>query len=162
MHQTRMKDYKRGWKNYRSLNPYFRIKKRLERLPKGRRRERRYPDPQDMVYAEVDNNNFNKRYKYTTFAKSQDRRMFRAVPRKIAFLYGNKFLLKDTHSHTRRTGSYQVNKSLNGQSISNEEQQQSEEAKKIMQDKRRKADEQHRKHMGKLYKGSKFEKYFTN
>ena len=37
MHQTRLKDYKRGWKNYRSLNPYFRIKKRLERLPKGRR-----------------------------------------------------------------------------------------------------------------------------
>ena len=95
MHQTRLRDYKRGWKNYRSLNPYFRIKKRLERLPKGRRREWRYPDPQDMVYAEVDNTDFNKRYKYTTFAKSQDRRMFRAVPRRIAFLYGNKFLLKD-------------------------------------------------------------------
>ena len=55
----------------------------------------RYPDPQEMVYAEVDNTNLNKRYKYTTFAKSQDRRMFRAVPRRIAFLYGNKFLLKD-------------------------------------------------------------------
>ena len=95
MHQTRLKDYKRGWKNYRCLNPYFRIKKRLERLPKGRRREWRYPDPQSMVYAEVDNTDFNKRYKYTTFAKSQDRRMFKAMPRKIAFLYGNEFLLKD-------------------------------------------------------------------
>ena len=36
----------------------------------------------------------------------------------------------------------------------------SEAAMRIMQEKRRKADEQHRKHMGKLYKGSKFEKYF--
>ena len=38
----------------------------------------------------------------------------------------------------------------------------SEAGMRIMQEKKRKADEQHRKHMGKLYKGSKFEKYFNN
>ena len=38
----------------------------------------------------------------------------------------------------------------------------SEAGMRIMQERRRKADEQHREHMGKLYKGSKFEKHFNN
>ena len=75
--------------------PLFQNQEEAGEITQGRRREWRYPDPQDMVYAEVDNTDFNKRYKYTTFAKSQDRRMFRAVPRRIAFFYGNKILLKD-------------------------------------------------------------------
>ena len=134
-----------------------------------------------MVYAEVDNNNFNKRYKYTTFAKSQDRRMFRAVPRRIVFLYGNKFLLKDDNyeyplpclEDRLIPGQQILFRGLYDRvsdSLYNPRQLLttgfgpvlSEAGKRIMQEKRRKADEQHRKHMGKLYKGSKFEKYFTN
>ena len=134
-----------------------------------------------MVYAEVDNNNFNKRYKYTTFGKGQDRRMFRVVPRRIAFLYGNKFLLKDDNYGYPLP--HQEDELIEGEqilfkglydrvsdSLYNPRQLLttgfgpvlSEAGKRIMQEKRRKADEQHRKYMGKLYKGSKFEKYFTN
>ena len=107
--------------------------------------------------------------------------MFRAVPRKIAFLYGNKFLLKD--DNYRYPLPHLEDELIEGEQILfkgfydrvsdclyNPRQLLttgygpvlSEAGMRIMQEKRRKADEQHRKYMGKLYKGSKFDKYFTN
>lgn len=74
MHMTRLQDYQ-TWPNYADLMPYI-------------------LDKDAEYYPEIDPENHMKRFRYYTFMKGMDRHVYDRIPRKIAYVIGNKFLLE--------------------------------------------------------------------
>ena len=46
-------------------------------------------------YVEVDKDKPEQRYKYRTFEKGANRHLFRAEPRRVRYIVGNKFILDE-------------------------------------------------------------------
>ena len=47
----------------------------------------------NSFYVEVDKDKPGQRYKYKTFEKGANRHLFRAEPRRVKYVVGNKFIL---------------------------------------------------------------------
>ena len=79
MHWTRLRDYGRGWPYYSSIMPYLK--------------------PGEFYYTRVDRDNPDRRYRYGAFEKGADRQVWSTTPRRISYVYGNKFFLEGDDPH---------------------------------------------------------------
>ena len=89
MHCVRRDEYIKGYRKYKYFDPYFTVG--IDLLH-GRRTRRPMPTHRTF-YVEVDKDKPEQRYKYRTFEKGANRHLFRAEPRRVRYVVGNKFIL---------------------------------------------------------------------
>ena len=89
MHCVRRDEYIKGYRKYNYFDPYFTVG---IGLLKGKRTRKPLPT-HNTFYVEVDKDKPEQRYKYKTFEKGANRHLFRAEPRRVRYVVGNKFIL---------------------------------------------------------------------
>ena len=86
MHCVRRDEYIKGYRKYKYVDPYFTVG--IDLL-----HGRRPMSTHNTFYVEVDKDKPEQRHKYRTFEKGANRHLFRAEPRRVRYVVGNKFIL---------------------------------------------------------------------
>ena len=89
MHCVRRDEYIKGYRKYNYFDPYFTVG---IGMLNGKRTRKPLPT-HNTFYVEVDKDKPEQRYKYRTFEKGANRHLFRAEPRRVRYVVGNKFIL---------------------------------------------------------------------
>ena len=85
----RRDEYIKGYRKYKYFDPYFTVG---IGMLNGKRTRKPLPT-HNSFYVEVDKDKPEQRYKYRTFEKGANRHLFRAEPRRVRYVVGNKFIL---------------------------------------------------------------------